>query len=223
MFGSRDEKWHGKIKRAFAPAFTMTAVSGLEKYVDETVDIFMDLTTERYGDGKTSVDLVEWIQFYAFDVLGQLLYGKRHGFLESGGDIGKIIEIVYMANLYALPVGEPFVIQLLAGSLTNGEEQVGQMPWLDRLLIKNPFFVWLQSIGLVDMTFSIVPFAKNHINERNTRGAVDAGDNSTADLLDRILALQRKDPEFTTNTEIIKLCAMLVFAGSDTTFVPPFP
>lgn len=48
------------------------------------------------------------MQFYAFDVIGEITYSKRHGFLEENKDIDGIID--YIAGLfnYVAPVHLPF-------------------------------------------------------------------------------------------------------------------
>jgi cytochrome P450 len=99
------------------------------------------------------------------------------------------------------------------------------MPWLDYLLFKNPVLVWLETQKIIEYsTFSVMPFARKQIAERSNRLVVpDENGEATGDLLDRMLALKENNPEVVNDTEITKVCAMLVFAGSDTRsgFPPP--
>lgn len=37
------------------------------------------------------MDLHAWLVYFAFDVVGDLTYGSRHGFIEHGGDVSGII------------------------------------------------------------------------------------------------------------------------------------
>jgi hypothetical protein len=100
-------------------------------------------------------------------------------------------------------------------------KQFGQMPWLDFVLLKNPLFLFLVNRGLINMEFAVLPFARRQIAARENRQVVV--DEQKRDLLDRMLAVQEKDPELLNDVEISKVCGMLVFAGSDTTCVPlPF-
>lgn len=70
----------------------------------------------------------------------------------------------------------------------------------------------------MDATYAIFPYAEQEIRAREGRVKANAdAEGSNADLLDRMLALQQKNPNLLNDTEIKKICAMLVFAGSDTT------
>jgi len=40
------------------------------------------------------VDLGMWLQFYTFDVVGELTFGKKFGFLEEGRDVDGIMESI---------------------------------------------------------------------------------------------------------------------------------
>lgn len=76
------------------------------------------------------------------------------------------------------------------------------------------------TLGLVDTAYAIFPYAEKQMKQ--TQGCIHKnadGERSNADLLDRMLVLQQKNPDLLTDTEIKKICAMLVFVGSDTTFV----
>ncbi|KAL1604872.1 hypothetical protein SLS60_004412 [Paraconiothyrium brasiliense] len=42
------------------------------------------------------VDLAEWTQFFAFDVVGELAFGKNFGLLDAGRDHEGLIEWVYL-------------------------------------------------------------------------------------------------------------------------------
>jgi len=88
----------------------MTAIAKLEEYVDKTIDVFIETMSAQFVDKKSSdggVDLVQWIQYFAFDVLGQLLYGRRHGFIETGNDVDDIIKIADFGSFYNLIVSDP--------------------------------------------------------------------------------------------------------------------
>jgi len=80
--------------------------------------------------------------------------------------------------------------------------------------MKNPLLLWLERKGYVDSSFAVVPFARKQIAEREGRLSVQDG--VEPDLLDRMLVLKENNPGVLDETEVVKTCAMLVFAGSDT-------
>jgi hypothetical protein len=57
-----------------------------EQAVDSCTKLLVSQLT-RFADGKTLVDFGEWIQFYTFDTVGELTFGKKLGFLDAGSDV----------------------------------------------------------------------------------------------------------------------------------------
>jgi hypothetical protein len=72
MFGTRDPKHHARQRKAFGPAFTMSAVAGLEEYIDRCIDVFVETVAKRFVDDKKErndgIDPVKWIQYFAVSV-----------------------------------------------------------------------------------------------------------------------------------------------------------
>jgi len=67
----------------------MSSVTRLEADVVKTVNVSMDTITTRFisventSKGGKPFEIVAWMQYFAFNVLGPLLYGERHGFIEE--------------------------------------------------------------------------------------------------------------------------------------------
>ena len=82
----------------------MTSLVHYEPFVDSTTELFISQTEKLYAQQGKGCDFAKWLQFYAFDVIGEMTYSKRHGFIEENKDIDGIIS--YIANLfdYAAPV-----------------------------------------------------------------------------------------------------------------------
>ncbi|KAL1792308.1 hypothetical protein ACET3X_008815 [Alternaria dauci] len=95
---------------------------------------------------------------------------------------------------------------------------VGQMPWLDHLLLKNPVRMWLSKYDLFKATSSVAVFAKQRISERGTRQA-DTKISGSKDFLSRFMDANKKDPTFISNERVLALTVANVFAGSDTTAI----
>lgn len=94
MFNTTDEKFHAKLRRAVSNAYAMSTLVQFEPLVDSTSVEFLKQLSARYADRSDSsgvCDFGEWLQFYAFDVIGELTYSKRLGFIDRGVDVDGII------------------------------------------------------------------------------------------------------------------------------------
>jgi hypothetical protein len=78
----------------------MSSLVQFEPLVDSTIEIFLEQLESRF-EGKLGSDGIcdfgTWLQYYAFDVIGELSFSKRLGFIERGQDVNGII-----ANLEGL-------------------------------------------------------------------------------------------------------------------------
>ncbi|KIY01189.1 uncharacterized protein Z520_02741 [Fonsecaea multimorphosa CBS 102226] len=112
-----DEDQHKTAKRPIAHAYAMTSLLDYEPFVDSTSRTLVERLAALYADTDKVCDFGEWLQWYAFDVIGEMTFSSRFGFLEQGRDVGNIIKTLNKSGAYTAIVG--------------------QMPWLDYLLAKN--------------------------------------------------------------------------------------
>ena len=82
----------------------MSALVQYEPFVDNTTKIFLKQTEQLYADDAKPCDFTQWLQFYAFDVIGEITYGKRHGFIEKNEDVEGIVAYLTWLFLYVAPV-----------------------------------------------------------------------------------------------------------------------
>lgn len=87
----------------------MSTLIQYEPFVDSTTELFLSQTDKIYASTGESCDFSRWLQFYAFDVIGEMTYSKRHGFLEENKDIDGIIK--YLGSLfdYVAPVSPTYM------------------------------------------------------------------------------------------------------------------
>lgn len=102
--------------------------------------------------------------------------------------------------------------------------KVGQIPILDRFLVKNPVSIWLSKHGYIDNSSATARFSRARMAERlkemeehrQTSGD-DQADDDRADLLGMFLKAQRDDKsDFFDDGKILVMATSIAFAGSDT-------
>ncbi|KIW33140.1 uncharacterized protein PV07_00011 [Cladophialophora immunda] len=209
MFSTTDEKFHAKLRRAVSNAYAMSTLVQFEPLVDSTTLAFLDQLEKRFAGkiGRDGIcDFSTWLQFYAFDVIGELTYSKRLGFVDRGVDIDGIIgNLEWLLNYAAI---------------------VGQVPILDRVFLKNPLRLFASQIGLISSNTPVATFARHRIASR--QDAEQGQEKSTAtfegkrarrDFLSRFTEAHHKDPEFITRERVLALTVANMFAGSDTTAI----
>jgi hypothetical protein len=114
LFSTKDLGYHKHVKSAVAPAYAISSLRSLEPFVDSCTKIFIK---QRYQRAGQPVDIGEWMQWYAFDVVGMITFKKMFGFLEQGTDTLGIIEPLFNGVVYA--------------------SLIGQVPWLHSWLLGN--------------------------------------------------------------------------------------
>lgn len=107
LFTSTDERFHSKLRRAVSNAYAMTSLVQFEPLVDSTTTEFLKQLKQRYADKADEAGVVDfgaWLQYYAFDVICELTYTKRMGFVDRGQDVENIISSLEWLLSYAAVV-----------------------------------------------------------------------------------------------------------------------
>ncbi|KAI1158262.1 cytochrome P450 [Nemania serpens] len=223
LFSTTDNNFHAQLRRCVNSAFSMSAMVQYEPFVNNTLRLFFEQTERLYVNNAEGCDFVRWLQFYAFDVIGEVTYSKRHGFIEKNEDVDGIVRYLGNLFLYVAPIG--------------------QIPWLDRLFLKNPIYLKLSEWGIVDATNPIVLFARARMAERlgmamgngdktskpllpitDTAAKlppsrIDDGGNASVDLLSKFLAARDSRPDFMSDKLVLAMAVSMAFAGSETTAI----
>ncbi|KAK4197812.1 putative cytochrome P450 [Triangularia verruculosa] len=79
---------HGRVRRLIAPAFTTSALRNqepiLRRYVTLIIDRLRDIvTTDKDGKNSIEIDIVPWLNFVTFDMLGDLAFGESFDCLQT--------------------------------------------------------------------------------------------------------------------------------------------
>ncbi|KND89163.1 Pisatin demethylase [Tolypocladium ophioglossoides CBS 100239] len=94
LLTTESNEYHMRLKRGAVKAFSMDTVVGLEPYVDKCIGVLVSRLREVTQNGKTPVNPVAWLQYFAFDVLGEINFSQNLGFLEKGLDVDNIIAAI---------------------------------------------------------------------------------------------------------------------------------
>ncbi|CAG8876714.1 unnamed protein product [Penicillium nalgiovense] len=194
LFSTTDENFHASIKRPISSAYSMSTLTEFEPFVDKTIHTLFGKLDEFVAEVKVC-DIATWLQYYAFDVIGELTFSKPLGFLEKGNDIdGIIVALEHMLDYSG---------------------KIGQMPWLDYLFIKNP----LRSLLGGGSTGAVARFARARLDERLNQQSASPVTNKHKDFLDRFLEAKKEHPTIVNDNQVFSYTISNMNAGSDTTAI----
>jgi cytochrome P450 len=207
-----DETQHARLKRPIAQSFSLSTLVEFEPLIDSTTAVFLSRLDELYAGTGRVCDLGQWLQWYAFDVIGELTFSKRLGFLERAEDVEGIIASV-SANFDRCSV-------------------LGQMPWLDLWTYKNPIY---QKFFARPVASPIVAFGQRRLQERLQGTDEETSKDETEiqdpdlrqnvlhgtiptkpDFLSRFLTLHEEQPDVVTDRQLLAYLFANINAGSDT-------
>lgn len=168
-----DESEHSKTKRLVAHTYSLSTLVEYEPLVDLTTSMFLDTMEKRFAKPEATCNLGEYLQYYAFDVIGELTFSKRLGFIETGEDAESILSSI--------------------GSNFAYFSVLGQIPWLDEWLGKNPLYVKYFARPVAS---PIIQFGQKLLSERLAEqedGKLES--NAHPDFLSRFLQVRKDTPE----------------------------
>jgi hypothetical protein len=85
----------------------MDVVVGLEEYCNKCISVLLQRLRDVSDGGRKPIDPVAWMQYFAFDVLGEINFSKDLGFLEAGSDKDGVIGAIGGILVYVSLVGSP--------------------------------------------------------------------------------------------------------------------
>ena len=203
LFSARDPVAHRNQKKVIGHAYSMSAVLEMEQSIDSCITLFLSQLKDR-AKKKEVVNFGVWIQFYTFDVTGELSFAQKFGFLREGRDFDNIMPTI--------------VTQLSYGNI------IGQIPELNNLLVGNRYFRML--FPQLEKRNHIMEFTMKAIKSRMAESDAaakgkESHDSETpkrtgTDMLSRWMTIHEKDPEKMSEIDLLNHLSTNVFAGSDT-------
>lgn len=167
---------HSAKKRVAGTSYSMAAMQGMTGYIEDTIALLFK-RLDAFATGEGAVDLGDWLHYFAFDVLGEVAFSKKWGFLEQGRDVEGCIRAIDKSQQY------------------NGT--VGQLPLLDYFLRRNQLWKLLQTVykGAQPLVtrISLEEMRKRRCGEVKTE---------RKDLLGQLLKMNEKDRDKFTEGDV---------------------
>ncbi|RDA95932.1 hypothetical protein CP533_5890 [Ophiocordyceps camponoti-saundersi (nom. inval.)] len=144
VFNTRDRLIHSRKRKLVAHAFSTRMVTQFEPYVQHSLrllvqkmDQLIETSPHRTQAGKPEarVDLSLWLNYLAFDIIGDLAFGSPLGMLRQGNDL---------VETRVTPDGPTTCVAAVGALHRRGEVNavLGCMPWLKRFAryFPDPFY-----------------------------------------------------------------------------------
>ncbi|KAJ4330854.1 hypothetical protein N0V95_009987 [Ascochyta clinopodiicola] len=189
LFSEPNISSHAKIRRPIAQLYSQSTLVSYEPFVDTCNTILLKRLEEYAKDGK-ALDVRELMQFYAFDVIGEITVGSRFGLMENGSDESGIVEALDQSMAYGA----------IIGLVPEWHWRIGMM--MVKLRLKPNFR-------------KILNFINFHLSNRVSGRTKPPEDRS--DFLDKLLLLEQEGKATRFNTR--DAISQNVAAGSDTTAI----
>ncbi|KAH7070196.1 pisatin demethylase [Paraphoma chrysanthemicola] len=180
---------HAKLRRPSAGLYSNTQLLSYEPFVDTCNNILLKRLRE-YASNQKDLDVRELMQFYAFDVIGEITMGSRFGLMEDGGDKFGIISAIDEGNVYAANVGYVPKLHTILGHVTN-------------------------LLGINNSIVRIIDFVTSRVDDRVNGRTKSPSDRQ--DFIDKMLLLETAGKA--TRNSTLLACLQNVTAGSDTTAI----
>ncbi|KAF2633131.1 cytochrome P450 [Macroventuria anomochaeta] len=99
-FTNLDERQHAERRRIVSSLYSLSNILQLEEGIDACIEMLVGRLKERAATNR-AVDMAEWVQWYAFDVIGELFFSRKFGFMENAHD--------HQRYIHALDLVTPFL------------------------------------------------------------------------------------------------------------------
>jgi benzoate 4-monooxygenase len=93
LFNTRDRVEHTRKRKIVAHTFSAKSVGQFEQYMHQNLELFFKRwsgLSEKAQGGYSRMDALNWFNFLAFDVIGDLAFGAPFGMLERGQDVAEV-------------------------------------------------------------------------------------------------------------------------------------
>ncbi|KAG9244214.1 cytochrome P450 [Calycina marina] len=196
VFSTRSNSVHSHLIRPVRKFFTLYSLLKHEVLIDKAIDLFLACLDHNFVTGDNAnktCKMDEWLPFFAWDVIGWLTFGKPIGYLEHGSDFN------------GMQAGGDRTFFYFA--------TIGQIPFLDHLLDKNPI------VRLGPPAFSGPAILCREFMAERKRDFEREDREDREDMLESFMKIHKENPELMDEAGIVGALIVNVLAGGDTTGV----
>jgi hypothetical protein len=122
VFTTQDEQQHKQLKSPIAPLYALSNVVTFEGFVDKILGVLFQQLDKRFVESQETFDIGDWIQYFAFDVMGTMTFSSRYGFLEFGKDVDGMLQSIWNFMLTVAPVSTQLHSCLHVSPVMGGHE-----------------------------------------------------------------------------------------------------
>lgn len=208
LFNTRDRAEHTRKRKTISHTFSAKSVGQFEQYIHHNLEMLTtqwDKLSKQAGSGYYRMDSLNWFNYVAFDIIGDLAFGAPFGMLETGKDIAEV-----RSSPDAPPTYAP-AIEVLnrRGEVSNA---IGIIPWIKPYAkyLPDPFFY--QGVEAVK---NLAGIAIARVNQRLE--AAERGEINRVDLLARLMEGKDENGAKLGRDELTAEALTQLIAGSDTT------
>ncbi|MCO5585497.1 hypothetical protein L7F22_039430 [Adiantum nelumboides] len=216
LFNTRDRAEHTRKRKIVSHTFAPKSIVAFEPFIRREIQLLVDRWDEfcakadkenvqgpRNLNGRAWLDALMWLNFFAFDTIGDLAFGKPFGMLEQGADDARVE--------FEDAFGKKNTTTCNAVQIINerGEYSatLGCAPtWMRPYLAKLPWF----STRLASVK-KLTGIATSRVNERLEHGS------DREDLLAKLQNAKDDQGEQMGKMELVCEALTQLIAGSDTT------
>ncbi|CAK7208017.1 hypothetical protein SEUCBS139899_010851 [Sporothrix eucalyptigena] len=200
LFSTTDQADHARMKRPIAKYYSMSSVLAMEPQVNAVLNDLCKHLEERFMDGANAGkdgDLGEWIAYYTWDFISAATFSHRFGYMDKAHDFDGTIHI--------------------ADQVADYQAIVGQMPFLDFVLDKNP----VMRIGPPNLQ-NVTRISHERMVQRlqdDADGKLESKALDKRDFLDHFIEAKKNAPSVVDNKIIMGYLQVNMLAGADTTAI----
>ena len=192
IFTETREAVHSVKKRYASNPYSMATMHTMSGYIEDTERLLMKKLDGMCSSQDQYCNLGDYLHYYAFDVLGEIAFSRKFGFLEAGYDLEKAIKTIDDMQWY--------------------DGIIGQIPEWDFAFRRNPLWNYVPSLSTSQ--FLITRMALEEIDARKKIGSKELG---RKDLLSQLFAAHEKAPHAFHEGDVFAVAHGAIFAGSDST------
>ncbi|KAG7527828.1 hypothetical protein FFLO_06571 [Filobasidium floriforme] len=93
LFNTRDRKEHTRKRKIVSHVFSQKNVLEFEEHIQDVIDNLFGKWDAMSRDKKLQTqgfDILDWLNFFAFDVIGSLAFGRPFGMVSAGRDVAPV-------------------------------------------------------------------------------------------------------------------------------------